>query len=79
MPALAAQPRLALDELRLQPNLHSVHALLARGADAVGGSLFEPALHAQPRAVREPRRAHLARVRTGDPAVGAVAAGGGEL
>ena len=32
---------------------------LARGADAVGGSLFGPALHAQPRAVREPRRAHI--------------------
>ena len=74
-----AEPRRALDALRLAPRQHRVHARRAQGADAVGGRFFAPALLAEPGAVREPRLAHLAHVRTGDLAVGAVAASGGEL
>ena len=50
--ARIAEPRCVLDALRFYPSAHSVHALLARGADAVSGRLFPPALHAEPRAVR---------------------------
>jgi hypothetical protein len=53
--------------------------LSARGADAVGGRVFAPALRAEIGAGREPRLEHHARVRTGDLAAKAVAAGSGEL
>ena len=77
--ARLAEPRRALDALRLAPRQHRVHARRARGAGAVGGRFFVPALLAEPGAVRELRLEHLAHVRTGDLAEGAVAAGGGEL